>query len=287
MNQEELMERLRNPKKFQKQVQNIQTGTQNETQQQIVSKKKQAERLPLIVLGGVFGLVLISLLFILSAQHRAENVSRALDPAALKGLVVDRTFSPKGERRVLQISEGAERNVTLTAGNYASFSLPVISRYNFRALTEENYKTIGKAPFALSINVEANLADAELLHYLFNQQKMIDEFLQRPDVAPLLTDEKALAQAAADEKKLQSFFAQDMVQKVLASESVLLALTGSRLFSYLLVSKAVKYYRNNPDQAVKLIQASPTLQALKNNPNVRKAVQENTYLKKIAPTLLK
>ncbi len=286
MNQEELMERLRNPKKFQKQHQQ-QVTEENSPQQQAQSKNPtHKNRFPLIVGGGVFGLVLISLLFILSSQHKAENVSNALDPNALKGLVVDHTFSPKGDRKYVQISEGADRNVTLT-GNYASYSLPVISRYNFRSFTARNYEVIGAAPWALSINVEANIADPELLRYLFNQQKVIDHFLKRTDVQPLLDSEKTLAEMAANEEALKSFFADKTVQQVLQDEKVLSALAGSRLFSYLLISKAVKYYRDHPAQAVKLIQASPTLTSLKQNPNVRKVVQENTYLKNIAPTLLK
>ena len=284
MNQEELMERLRNPKKFQQQRQ-AQTVQEMVPQQVAHAAKQKDQNRTLMVVGGtVFGLVLLSLLFILSSQNKAENVSRALDPNALKGLVVDRTFSPKTERRYVQISEGQDRNVTVTQ---SGSTLPVISRYNFRALTPNNYKVIGAAPWALSINVSSNIEDAELLRYLFNQQDVIDSFLARGDVAPRLSDEKALAQLAADETALQTFFAEETVQRVLASEKALSALAGSRLFAYLLVSKAAKYYRDNPAQAAKLIQASPTLNALKQNPHVRKAVQENTYLKNIAATLLK
>lgn len=284
MDQKELMERLRNPQKFRKQTQNVQAQELVDQTAKAASSSQKTNKMTMYVGGGIFFLVLVSLLFILTAQHRADNVSRSLDPTVLKGLVVDHTFSPNTGRKVIQISEGQDRNVTV---EQSGSMLPVISRYNFRALTENNYKTIGEAPFALSINVEANIQDPELLRYLFNNDELAKKFKERADVAPLLATPEALANMAKQEEKLQRFFAQDIVQKVLASEKVLRALAGSRLFSYLLISKAAKYYRDHPAEAAALINNSPTLRALKQNPAVRKAVQENTYLKNISATLLK
>ena len=87
------------------------------------------------------------------------------------------------------------------------------------------------------------------------------------------------AQAAANEAALQAFFTEETVQQVLASDQALQALTGSLLFANLLTSKSVSYYRQNPAQAARLIQNSPTLRSLKRNPQVRKAVAQNRYLK--------
>ena len=284
MDQKELMERLRNPQKFRKQTQNQQVQESATSAAQNTSSSQKNNKMTMWVGGGIFFLVLVSLLFILTAQQRADNVSRSLDPTVLKGLVVDHTFSPNTGRKVIQISEGRERNVTV---EQSGSMLPVISRYNFRALTQDNYETIGKAPFALSINVEANMQDPQLLRYLFNNDDMAKQFKARPDVAPWLATPESLANLAKQEEKLQRFFAQDIVQQVLASEKVLEALAGSRLFSYLLISKAAKYYREHPAEAAALINNSPTLRTLKQNPAVRKAVQENTYLKNISATLLK
>lgn len=283
MNQDELMERLRNPQKFRKQT-TVQEKTSTH-EQQVARKKKKSSLIPAVVGGGVFFLVLISLLFIFSAQNRADNITRSLDPSVLKGLIVDKTFDPKEEKEILPDSEGADRNVSnvIQAGS----TLPVISRKNYNTLTAGQYTVIGAAPWALSINVTTNIADPELLRYLFNQEKVITAFLAREEVAALLQDPAALAQAAADENMLKTFFEKEAAQQVLASEKALEALAGSKLFAHLLISKAAKYYRNNPQQAVKLIQASPTLSALKKNPAVQKAVKENTYLKNIAATLLK
>lgn len=278
MDKDKLMALLRNPKKHQK------TAAPNAGEPQAPASKPRTERMTAIVGGVVTALVLVSLLFIFSAQKRADNITASLDPSVLKGLVVDRTFNPNTGVRYVQVSEGQDRSVAVSQ---LGSTLPVISRYNYRALTPKNYEIIGAAPWALSINVASNAEDPDLLRYLFNQEKVVQAFLQRPDVAPLLADPAALARAAADQDALNRFFADETVQKVLSSPQLLNALAGSRLFSYLLISKAVKHYRDNPDQAARLINASPALSALKQNPAVRKEAAENTYLKNIAATLLK
>ncbi len=250
----------------------------------LATKSPAHSRLPMILAGLVLGLVAISLLIIFSIKYRAENVTSFLDATALKGLVVDQTFSPQSGKRYVQVNEGLERSVSAVG---SGATLPVISRNNYRAFTPKNYEIIGTAPWALSINVSSNIEDPELLRYLFNQDAMTKAFLARPAVAAMLENETSLAQAVANEEQVRAFFEDEVVQKALASAEVLEAFAGSRFFAYLLLSEPGKFYRNNPAAAAKLIQASPTLTALKQNANVRKVLSENSYLKKIAPILLK
>lgn len=285
MDKDRLMALLRNPQKFQKKAERKQQAEKVKQERAEKAAAKAASEKTMLIVGVVVSvMVVVSLVFVLSAQKRVQNLSASLDPAVLKGLMVDKTFNPNAGVRYVQISEGADRNVSNVV-EYGS-TLPVISRYNYKALPPRSLKVIGAAPYALSINVSSNISDPDLLHYLFNQQDVIEEFLKRKDVAPLLEDPKTLAAAVADTQKLQAFFADETVQKVLADPKLLHALASSRLFSYLLISKAAKYYRDNPALARGLINASPVLSSLKNNPNVRKEVAENAYLKKISVELL-
>lgn len=285
MDKETLIERLRNPQKFQKKpVTPTTPKSQETTTPQAQKPREQKPRITAIVGGGVLFLIFISLVFIFSAQRKAENIPAFLDKSVLKGLVVDKTFAPTTGKRYVQVSEGADRNVV---GQSLGATLPVISRFNFRALTENNYQVIGTAPFALTININANIEDPEMLRYLFNQDTMIKSFLARTQVAQVLENPTELARLAGDENLLREFFTQEPMERVLASEEAVNALAGSRFMAYLLISKSVKYYRDRPEEAAKLIAASPTLSAIKKNEFVRKAVTENVYLQKIAPTLLK
>lgn len=286
MDQKRLMELLRNPQKFQKKAERKQQAEKVKQERAEKAAAKAASEKMMLIAGIVVSVMVVSsLIFVLSAQKRVQNLSASLDPAVLKGLAVDKTFNPNTGVKYVQVSEGADRSVSNVV-EYGS-TLPVISRFNYKALPPKSFKVIGAAPYALSINVSSNLSDPALLHYLFNQQDVIDEFLKRKDVAPLLEDPKALAAVVANTQQLQNFFGDQTVQKVLADPKLLHALAGSRLFSYLLISKSVKYYRDHPSLAAGLINASPVLSELKKNPNVRKEVSENTYLKKIAVELLK
>ncbi len=284
MEKEKLMDLLRHPKGQQKTTAAAQTGVSAQQAAARAAARKASDKRAAIIAGVVTALVLVSLLFIFSAQKRAENITSSLDPSVLKGLVVDRTFNPSSGKRYVQVGEGQDRNVTVVE---SGSTLPVISRYNYRALTPNNYKVIGAAPWALSINVSSNAEDPELLRYLFNRTEVTEAFLARPDVAPLLADPAALAHLAQDPKAVADFLADETVQKVLASPQLLQALAGSRLFSSLLISKAVKYYRDNPAQAARLINSNAALAALKRNPAVRQEVAQNNYLKNISATLLK
>ncbi|MBO7238318.1 MAG: hypothetical protein J6U96_03380 [Elusimicrobiaceae bacterium] len=273
MDKDKLMALLRNPKKFQKKRAERKKNTPPAKPSRIVP----------VLLTVVAVLVLLSLIFILYAQYKAENIPAFIDKKSVKGLAVDRSFTPYSNRRYIQISEGADRNVWVKE---SGSTLPVISRFNFRALTKDNYQVIGAAPWALSINISANAQDPELLRYLFNQDEMIQAFIARPDVAPLLNDPVALARLAGDEQALQNFFAQEAAQKILNSPKLIEIFGSSRLMSYLLISQSARYYREHPGAAAQLVRSSPTLSALKQNPAVRKAVTENYYLKGIAPILL-
>ena len=85
---------------------------------------------------------------------------------------------------------------------------------------------------------------------------------------------------------MSEFFDSETVKQVLASEQMVLAVANSRFMSYLLISKAVKYFRDRPQEAARIIASNPHLKALQGNPHIRKAVEQNTYLKPIATILL-
>ena len=130
------------------------------------------------------------------------------------------------------------------------------------------------------------MSDPDLMRYLLGNDNMIKAFLARPDVAPLLEDPQLLLAFAQDENAMREFFTSETVQGVLKNEKMVRGLAGSRFMSYLLISKAVKYFRDRPQEALQIIRANPYLESVRQNPHVRTAVAENPYLKKIANILL-
>ena len=283
MKTEEIIERLRHPQKY---ISNQakQAPATNTPGKQVVEKSAKIPGwiVPSVTLG-ILAIIGITWMFTLNAKNRADNLSETLSPQQVEGLRYDTDFNPNKDITYIQIMEGADRNVAVdTLGT----TLPIISRFNYKAITPANYKIIGLAPWALTENFRANLEDPALIQHLLNRPEVGEAFITRRDVAPLLEDPQLLAALAQDNKTLDDFFNSDVIQKILANEQMERVVGASRFMSHLLISKAVKYYRDRPQEAIQLIEGSPTLQALRQNPGIRQAVQENRYLKPIAAQLL-
>ena len=282
MKTEEIIERLRNPQKYNKAA--VAKQQKEQAAQEVRTQKHAAlNMLALGLAAGVLVIAAIIWLIALNAKNRAEDISSALDPQTVQGLAADADFNPGQAVTYVQIYEGQDRNVAV---DELGTTLPIINRFNYQAITPKNYGIIGMAPWALTENFTANLNDPDLIHYLLNRKEVGEAFIARNDVAPLLADPQLLAAFTQDTHKLNEFFESDVVKQVLANPAFVRKIGGSRFMSYLLTSKAVKYYRDHPQEAVKIITASPALNALRQNPAIRQAVTENYYLKSIAPTLL-
>ena len=282
MKTEEIIERLRHPQKY-----NKRTKQKSAQITMPVAHPPAASPLNnLIILGiaaCVMGIAAIAWVVVLNAKNRAENLTAALDPAQVQGLSYDTQFNPRKTVSYVEIYEGQDRNVAV---DQLGTTLPVISRYNYRAITPKNYGVIGMAPWALTENFAANLQDVQVIRYLLNRKEVGEAFIARSDVAPLLQDPQLLAAFAQDTQTLNDFFSNTTIQSVLNNPEMVRAVGASRLMSLLLTSKAVKYYRNHPQEALSIIKASPVLSELRQNPGIRQAILENYYLKSLAPQLL-
>lgn len=285
MKTEEIIDRLRHPHKYYKKSAAKRASAQTHADQ---GQADSVSPLPSWVVPSlaacILVIVFITWLFVLNAKNKADNLTQALEPNQIEGLTYEAAdFNPSNNVTYVQINEGTDRNVAVdTLGT----TLPIISRYNYQSITPNNYKIIGMAPWALTENFAANTQDPQIIQYLLNRPEVGEAFIARPDVAPLLEDPQLLAALAQDQATLNEFFNSDVITQLLANEQMVRVIGKSRFMSHLLISKAVKYYRDRPQEAVKLINASPALRTLKQNPGVRQAVEENHYLKSIAKQLL-
>ena len=233
----------------------------------LLAGMKLQDKVLLGVAAGVGVLVLLTILVMTSAKNRAENLTASLDPEQIKGLSVETAeFNPNTGVTYVQVREGQNRSVTV---DELGTTLPIISRYNYKSFTPDNYKVIGAAPWALTTNFASNLNDPDLMRYLLSNNDMIQAFLAREDVAPLLEDPQLLLALTQDMVTMRDFFDSDTVKAVLANQKMLRTVAGSRFMSYLLISKAAKYFRDRPQEAAAIIAANPYLKELQENPNVQ------------------
>lgn len=284
MDTQEIMKRLRQPAT--RKQQNV-AATANQSaaqpQKQDAQKKSSQNVLLLGITAAVAVMIFITFSFFLSAKNRAENVTDSLDPANVQGLTVQGAFNPYQNVTYVQISEGQDRNVAVS--NLGT-TLPIISRFNYKALTPENFQVIGTAPWALTTNISSNIDDPEMVRYLLANDNMIQAFLIRDDVAPLLENPSNLAALAQDQRAMRDFFEDETTKQVLDHPQIIQALSNSRFMAFLLISQAAKYFRAHPQEAADLIAQSPYLQQLQANPDIAEAVRENRYLANIADELL-
>ena len=264
--------------------QNDTASTESQNNQPVVSLPS-FRGLEFFVLLGVGILLLLTLLFLFSSKKQAENVSRALDPKLVAGLKFsEQEFNPTAGVTYVQFKEGGDRSVGAVE---MGATLPIVSRYNLRAMTDANFEVIGAAPWALTNNFASNLNDPELMLQVLSNDKVIQAFLKRPDVEPLLNDPQLLASFAEDTAALKEFFEEDTIKALLANEKMVRMIASSKFMSHLLTSRAVKYDRDHPQEAVTIIQNNAYLSRVQQNPYVQTAVKENPYLKSIASVLLK
>lgn len=283
MNLEEIKKRLRTPQKVVKE-QAHQAAVAESRRKAAQRPKTWLDYMPLIAMGITIGVLFLSLIFVWASKNKAENIPAALDPANLKGLSVAKDFNPSTGVRYVQIQQGQDRSASVIG---LGTTIPILSRYNLNTFNTGNFKTIGAAPWALTLNIASNVDDPEILPYLLNRDDMIKSFLARPDVANLLNDPIELKLFVEDQAAMDEFFQDETVKRVLADEKLLNTIAGSRFMAFLLISKSAKYYRDHPQEAAKIINSNHYLVEMKNNPFVRRAVQQNTYLKKISSVLLK
>ena len=286
MKTEEIIKRLRNPQQY-RQTQAANPQPDAAVSDEKLSAVKTASNktgLETIIGGAVIVLFFITIFFWVMSKHRAENLTAALDPDQVKGLSLNEAeFNPNTGVTYVEVREGQDRNVAVS--NLGS-TLPIISRFNFKTLTDKNYEVIGAAPWALTTNFDSNNSDPEIIAYLLANDVMIQAFITRPDVEPLLEDPQLLRAFVEDEKALEEFFTSDTVKNVLANPQMVRTVMGSRFASYLLISKSGKYWRNHAQEAAQIISQSPYLSALRDNAGVVTAVKENPYLKQHADILL-
>ncbi|MBR2081960.1 MAG: hypothetical protein IJ876_02990 [Elusimicrobiaceae bacterium] len=282
MKTEEIIDRLRNPQKYNQKV----VAAEKKAQEEQEVRTQNHTFLNMLAWGMVIcalGAAAIVMLSVLNAKNRAEDITAALDPKNIQGLASNTDFNPSKDVTYVQIYEGQDRNVAV---DELGTTLPIINRFNYQSITPKNYGIIGMAPWALTENFASNIKDPEIIRYLLNREEVAKAFISRNDVAPLLEDPQLLAAFTQDTVKLNEFFESNTVKQVLTNPDIVRKIGGSRFMSYLLTSKSIKYYRDHPAEAIKVINASPALSALRQNAGIRQAVTENYYLKSIASQLL-
>lgn len=216
---------------------------------------------------------------------KARNIDGALDPKIIEDLKSDVVVVDS--RRNLFSSEIVLEGSRSVAYENVGASIVTPARYNIKTFSDKDFKILGEAPWGLLNTVHSNLDDPMLVKYVFNNKIVNDSFMDRKDVAKIISDPKELYRIAQSEEELSKFFNYAAVKAALGNQKIVETIGASRIMDSVLRAPAAQYFIKNPKSSAQLINKSPTLSALKKNPGIVNAVKANRNTKDIASTILK
>ena len=133
MKTEEIIDRLRNPQKYNKKVEKSVGPTVPSSQ--TVAQQEEDSKTSLLVVCVAFGVLIAAALVwfvMINAKSRAEDISAALDPKTAESLTADTDFNPSTGITYVQVQEGQDRNVAV---DELGTTLPIINRFNYQSIT--------------------------------------------------------------------------------------------------------------------------------------------------------
>ncbi|HUT85883.1 MAG TPA: hypothetical protein VMW66_03495 [Elusimicrobiales bacterium] len=147
---------------------------------------------------------------------------------------------------------------------------------------EKKFRIIGSTPGKLLESVEYAFKNPSAIKALFNNEIVIEEFLKRETVKPLLADVEKLKDFLINDPKTGEFFDNLMVSKIINNQEILLAIAESKFIDKILKSPAIKKLINSPQLRREITEANPRLGLLTANYNLLNALKANPNTEHIA-----
>lgn len=239
-----------------------------------------------MLLGFAIVLIALAAAYPVSLMiKKANNMEDALDPKELAALQVNVDISDTYEDIASgpAVTRTASRRV---ANRDVDTELLIPVRDNLKSFGEKDFNLVGRAPWALLTTVSANVDDVAVVKYIFSNPVVVNAFIERADVKPLITDPAKLLDAIKNEYLLSTFLNYDGVQAGLGNPKIVEAIATSRLMDTILQMQSAQYFIKNPRTAANFINQSPSLTALKANAALVAAVRNHPATKAVAPIWL-
>ena len=242
----------------------------------------ESKQTKIIIIFIIVLLALVAAWPVSLLMRKANHLETGVSPQELQVNV--NLQAPQDNNYVPAAMRGPTRGVSY---NDADTELIIPVRANLKTFGPKDFNLVGRAPWALLTTVARNSKDIPMIRYIFSHPTVVQAFLSRPDVAPLVSDPNALYKAAQNEYRLSVFFNYDAVKTVLSDPAAIDAIAKSALMANILNGNAAQYFIKNPKAAAAVINKSPTLTALKHNPAIANAVRNHQATRNIAGIILK
>jgi len=138
-----------------------------------------------------------------------------------------------------------------------------------------NLRTLGYKKGLLSDFIGANLRNPSLIVKIFNNSLVVNAFMGRPAIKPLLNNPAALKQYLSQSPEVLGFLEHPVVQQVFNNSNLMNALAGTKLANAIMDSPSAQHMVKHPEEITSLIIANPQSAALALNPNVLGVLASN------------
>ena len=140
------------------------------------------------------------------------------------------------------------------------------------------WKVFGATRGVITKAIGSLLDKPAVVRAILNNSAVIDAFVGRPTVKPLLNDQKALLDFAAKDQRVNDFLNNPVVQQAMSNQAVVDAFAESGMMNALLSSPAVSSLASNPAGIQQVLNQNPQLAALLQNKTVMDAIARNPLI---------
>lgn len=239
-----------------------------------MDKKNNSLVFPIIVV--IFLATVLAYLVSIYAKNRSD-LSKSITPEQLASFTLDTVeYNPPVDlSKQMPSTLPVENKGSRTA--YANISnIKVATIENITMLTAEDLQNIGATPWSLSNTIKENVEYPQVLEIVFNNQDVINAFLERKDIKPLLTDPNQIISLISSNDSSVVEFVQGVVfQMVINNEGLLFNLSNSALMQSVLNSPSSQYFLANPQEAGQLVKGNNALTSILTNENLKQLLFSN------------
>lgn len=218
---------------------------------------------------------------------RANNPQLAITPDRLQDFTNDKAEITDFPEEI-KTNLPANISTPARADMYAEYGKPVIAvnLYNITRLSKEDLQRVGSTPWSLMNTVGDNLKNPQVIEVIFNNETVISSFMGRKNVKNLTeTAFPAVDMLAQQDYAVENFFTNPVVINVLENETVLTAILNSSLINNLLMTRAAKYFIDNPKETKALAEENLYLKELLKNETLKNFLLSKLETKQAASVI--
>jgi hypothetical protein len=233
-----------------------------------------------IILAPVYLGILILLFFWINKMSTPKIELTPDQEGAFIAPVRIRQISPEDQKKSKEVEERVKKALEQDPRQK-------MTERRKKRQAERNFRIIGSTPGKLLETVEYAHKNPPAIKAVFDNDIVINSFLKRETVEPLLSDFDKLKEFLISSPKVGEFLNNPTVTKAINNPNVLKAVSESRLMSKILTSASVEKLINSPKDRQEIIDKNTRLGLLTANFNLLQELKVNPHTSHIAGEYIK